>query len=61
MDLPFAFSIKVAEGVVMNPVSKGFISTYACSSPPGCGSIRFEDASPIAKNTAQYSKECEIV
>jgi hypothetical protein len=37
MDVPCAFSTKVAQGVTICPVSKGLISMYAFLSPPGGG------------------------
>jgi hypothetical protein len=61
MDFPFAFSTNVAQGVVIRPVSKGFISTYACSSPPGCGSIIFKGAAPIAKVSLITPKSANYV
>lgn len=61
MDFPFAFSTKVAQGVVINPVSNGLISKYACSSPSGRGSIRFNGAAPIAKVSLITRKSANYV
>ena len=61
MDFPFAFSTKVAQGVVISPVSKGIISTYACSSPSGRGSITFKGAAPIAKVSLITPKSANYV